>query len=195
MGDDASRMVKHFFEYAFLLKELNKTFITLIPKIDSLKIFKEFRPINLCNIAYKAISKVMVLRLQELMKEIISPNQHAFVKGRLISDNTFLAAKMMNFIHGAKNKKSFWCALKIDFHNAYDRVNWDFLEATLMKMNFSEHITKIIMQCVRTVQYMVLLNGHKVDKVFLKRVLDKRPPVTLLIYNMYECALCHITQS
>lgn len=93
---DIVRMVSSFFSSIFLLKDLNESFITLIPKNQSSQSFNEFRPIGLCNVAYKIISKVMVNRLQAFMKEWISLYQNAFVKGRLISDNIFMASKLMN---------------------------------------------------------------------------------------------------
>ena len=39
---------------------LNSTFITLIPKKDSLDTFYDFRPISLCNLVYKMVTKVIV---------------------------------------------------------------------------------------------------------------------------------------
>lgn len=92
-------MIKHLFDNGYILKQMNKTLITLIPKIDCPATFKDFRPISLCNTAYKAISKVLVLRMQNVMKEVISPNQHAFVKERLISDSVLLTAEMMTYWH------------------------------------------------------------------------------------------------
>ena len=42
---------------------LNSTFIALIPKKDNPQNFAEFRPISLCNLLYKLISKVIAVRL------------------------------------------------------------------------------------------------------------------------------------
>lgn len=115
VGNDLISKVRQTYNSCYLLKELNHTLITLIPKSSCPNTFKEFRLISVCNVAYKIISKLPVLRLQSHMKDLISPNQYAFIKGRLISDSIFLIAEMMNFIHKAKQKKSFWCAIKIDF--------------------------------------------------------------------------------
>lgn len=161
VGNDVVGMIKGFFHSGYILKELNQTLITLIPKTSCPNTCKEFRPISLCNVAYKAITKILVLRLQDMIKEMISPNQNAFIKGRLISDSIFLTAEMMDFIHKAKHRKNFWCAVKIDFFKAYDRVKWSFLEKVLKRMSFPDHLIQIIMQCVSTVQYSLLFNGQK----------------------------------
>ena len=44
---------------------INETYICLIPKIT------EYRPISLCNIIYKIISKVLANRLKRILAEII----------------------------------------------------------------------------------------------------------------------------
>lgn len=73
IGDDVSRAVKEFFGARKLLKEVNGTFIALIPKkmgYDSMDIFI---PISLCKSLYKIISKVLTSRILKLLPSIISP--------------------------------------------------------------------------------------------------------------------------
>ena len=43
---------------------------------------------------------------------------------------------------------------------AYDKVHWDFLENLLRKMGFADHFVRIIMQCVITVSYSIIINGQ-----------------------------------
>lgn len=67
---------------------------------------KDFRPIGLCNTVYKIISKILANRLQPFMDLIIAPNQNAFIRGRQISDNIFLASEIMGTLHKAKKHKT-----------------------------------------------------------------------------------------
>lgn len=50
-------------------------------------------------------------------------------------------------------------ALKLDMIKTYDRVEWDFLEATMQKIGFAKRWVQMVMTCVRTMSFLVLING------------------------------------
>jgi hypothetical protein len=119
-----------------LLREQNKSFIALIPKASGSHTAHQFRPISLCNIVYKIISKILANRLKTTLPKIISPLQSAFVRKRNIQDNSILAHELL---HSFKNKKGKggYMFLKMDMEKAFDKMEWCFLLAIMEKLGFS----------------------------------------------------------
>jgi hypothetical protein len=120
--------VKLFFVTGHIPEGVNATAIVLIPKTEQPETLKDFRPISLCTVIYKVISKCMVNWLRPILGEIVSINQSAFVPGRLITDNALVAFECIHFIEQNKNIEKNLCAYKLDLSKAYDRVDWDFLK-------------------------------------------------------------------
>lgn len=81
IGKDVCAMVKDFFATGELDERMNKTNICLIPKTDRPTSMTEFRPISLCNVEYKIISKILSSILKCILPKIISETQSAFVAG------------------------------------------------------------------------------------------------------------------
>ncbi|KAM2531626.1 hypothetical protein PS1_000337 [Malus domestica] len=108
---------------------LNATYIVLIPKVPHPESVSQFRPISLCNYSYKVLSKVLANWLKVILPKLISPSQNAFVAGRQIQDNIGITHEMFHFFKGRTAKRKFEMGLKLDMQKAYDRVEWDFLDA------------------------------------------------------------------
>eukprot|EP00253_Pinus_taeda_P030007 PITA_30007 len=81
---------------------LNATFIALIPKEAELSTPDKYRPIALCNIIYKIVSKIIASRLKLLLPLIISPEKSGYVEGRQITNGIILTHEI---IHSLKQSK------------------------------------------------------------------------------------------
>lgn len=57
-------MIKQCFEDPSLIRSMNDVVITLIPKVDLVVNLKQWRPISLCNVFYKTITKILAWRLR-----------------------------------------------------------------------------------------------------------------------------------
>jgi hypothetical protein len=122
--------------------KLNSTNITLIPKGDVQETMKDWRPIALCNVLYKIISKVLANRLKLVLDKCISDNQSAFVPGRSILDNAMAAIEIVHYMKTKSKGNKYDAALKLDISKAYDRIDWDYLRDIMIKMGFSAQWVK-----------------------------------------------------
>eukprot|EP00253_Pinus_taeda_P007996 PITA_07996 len=93
------------------LKALNASFIALIPKQENAMTPDGFRPITLCNVVYKIISKVIANRLKPLLPSLISEEQTGYVEGRQILKNIIQAHEVVHSLKSNKqsgNLARFW---------------------------------------------------------------------------------------
>ncbi|XP_054782763.1 uncharacterized protein LOC129290080 [Prosopis cineraria] len=77
---------------------LNAANLVLIPKIECLEMVSQFMPISLCNFAFKVLSKILANRFKGELNDCVSPNQRAFVPGRLIHDNIIKVGEVFHFL-------------------------------------------------------------------------------------------------
>jgi len=151
--------ILHFFNSGVLDRGINSTYIALIPKTQLPSCVTEFRPISLCNVLYKLISKVLANRLKVVLPDIISCTQNAFILGRLIPNNILAAYETMHSMQTQMWSKVGFMGFKLDMSKAYDRVKWSFFEAAMLKLGFADRWVQLIMACVRSVSYSVLQTG------------------------------------
>lgn len=162
LGDDLVKEVLHAMNTATIPDGWNETTIVMIPKIDSPDRVSQFRPISLCNVIYKVLFKMLSNRMKLILPDVISGHQSAFVPGRLITDNILIAYECIHAIKKKKGKTGL-CAVKLDMHKAYDRVEWVFLEKMMFKLGFDARWVKLVMACVSSVKYSVRFNSMETE--------------------------------
>lgn len=114
MSEDIFTMVNNFLSTGKLEDGINKTNICLIPKKLEAKKLVDFRPISLCNISYKIVSKLLSKRLKSVLPDLITETQAAFVEDRLISDNILVAHELLHALNSNNSCSRDYIAVKTD---------------------------------------------------------------------------------
>ncbi|XP_026439688.1 uncharacterized protein LOC113338492 [Papaver somniferum] len=121
VGDDFVAAITNFFSKSKMMKEIN---------------------------IYKCITKIISLRMKNVMQNLISENQYSFIVGRSIQDNILVSHEIVRNYHRTSGSPR--CSLKIDLKKAYDTVSWQAVLSTKKKMGFPDKFIYWISLCMST---------------------------------------------
>lgn len=122
VGDDVWSFVKNAFEQGHFDPRVAEALMVLITKVDVPSSFKNFRPISLCNVLYKLLSKVLVAQLRPYLSALVSPHQSSFIPGRGTVDNAIVLQEIVYTMSRSRKKKGD-LVYKLDLDKAYDGVD------------------------------------------------------------------------
>ena len=147
---------REFHDQCRFVKNLNATFLVLIPKKQTIEDFKDLRPISLVGGLYKILAKVLANRIKRVLDKVISKSQNAFVKGRQILDAVLIANELVD---STMRRKEQGMVCKLDIEKAYDSISWEFLYQVMNRMGFGTRWLSWIKWCISTASFSVLFNG------------------------------------
>ena len=171
-------------ETAYLVKQLStsqkQAVIKLIEKKGRDKRYiQNWRPISLLNVDVKLISKALAEHLKNVLPEITSPNQNAYVKNRCISEGGRLISDLLEMSE-VLNEEGF--LVTIDIEKAFDSVNLHFLIAILEKIGFGTEFIEWIKVLLNN-QESCVINGGKTLKYFkLERGTRQGDPISAYLF-------------
>jgi hypothetical protein len=91
-----------------------------------------------------------------------------------------------------KKGKRGLCAIKLDMHKAYGRVEWIFLEKITMKPGFDRRWVNLIMACVKSVKYRVRFNSIETDTILPTRGLRQGDPLSPYLFLLVAEGLSYM---
>ncbi|KAH9697020.1 reverse transcriptase domain-containing protein [Citrus sinensis] len=168
VGPSFFKLMADIFSSGKIPQELNTTLLILIPKVEHPTSLSMFRPISLCTVAYKTVTKIIANRLQALLPELIGPHQTSFVPGRHIIDNIVVAQDVVHSIRNKIGKRGFM-AIKL---------------------------SRLVMECITSARMSILWNGEATSEFVPGRGIRQGDPLSPYIFVLCIERLSHgITQA
>ncbi|KAK1290278.1 hypothetical protein QJS10_CPB18g01194 [Acorus calamus] len=185
---DLFQAVQYFYRTAKLPISWGATHVALIPKLKNPITLKEYRPISICDTKYKIISKMLVMRLKEVLPHIIGKEQGAFIPGRSIHSHLLLVQEMMHSLKYGCGRKALMAA-KVDLASAYDSIEWEGLFQILRYFQFPDRWIRWVKACVSTTRVAILVNGTPTEWIPVERGLRQGDPLSPYLFAIVVEAL------
>lgn len=105
VGSHITKFVENVFCYGEVSKDMNISLICLIPKQVFLETISQFKPICLTNMVLKVITKVVVVRLKSLIKDLVGSNQATFIPRRHTTYKIIITQEVIHLLSRNRGEK------------------------------------------------------------------------------------------
>lgn len=136
-----------------------------------------YRPLSLL----KILAKVLATRLEKILPTIISEEQNGFIKGRPLFYNVHT---LLNAIFSKNSSLLPEVVISIDAEKAFDRVEWNYLFATLHKFGFGDRFISWIRLLYTSPQPSFRTNDTRSSYFTLSRGTRQGCPLSPLLFAL-----------
>lgn len=191
IGDQVTDIVLYFFNNVVMPASWGKTFVTLIPKKDNPNLVSDYRPISLCNVIYKIVSKILANRLSSILPNLIGWEQSGFVAGRCPFDNIIA---LQEIVHSLERDTINLprMIINIDIEKAYDTIRWSAILATLTRMNFPDHWISWIHTYLNSASFSFFIDGQQTRWIYSSRGVRQGDPISSYLFVLVSQSLTNM---
>ncbi|KAI5715694.1 hypothetical protein M8J77_020891 [Diaphorina citri] len=177
-----TRLMNIIYDTGIWPDELTKTILLPLPKKPNANQCKDYRTISfICHIT-KAITRILIKRIEGKIEEHLGDDQFGFRKGRGTKDAMgclrLLGEKMMEM-----KKKLYICF--IDWEKAFDRVNWNILMKILKEIGLKWKDRRLIRELYKNQKVIVRLEDEETEEVIIGRGVRQGCCMSPALFNLY----------
>ena len=181
IGDLVVRYVNEAKNKGLFFPTQRRGVITLIPKKGDQRYLKNKRAICLLDIVYKIVAKVLANRLMLVIDKLVAPDQTGSIRGRFIGNNLRTIADV---IYYCKSDRSEGILMALDFQNAFNTVEHEFVYNTLKSFNFGSDFISFVRMLYCGTELAVINNGFTSDWFKTTRGLQQGCPLSAPIFAL-----------
>lgn len=115
------------------LRNINNSYISLIPKRDGAATINDYMHLSLLSCTIKLLTKLMANRLQSIILQLVHVNHYGFLKHRTIQD---CVAWAYEYIFQCHKSKEHCFVLMLDFEKAFDKIEHQMILTILQAKGF-----------------------------------------------------------
>ena len=190
LGQDLVEVLNSCYRAGSLTLSQRRGVISLSFKKGDRLDMRNWRPISLLNVDYKLAARAVAARLLKVIHLIVAEDQTCGVPGRYIGENVAFLRDVVSY---ATTFDAPVAILSLDQEKAFDRVDWNFMHATLLKMGFGRSFLKWVHLFYTGVQSSVNVNSYLSRFFSLSRGVRQGCPLSPLLYVLVaEVLACSI---
>lgn len=179
LGQDLVEVLNFCHRSGSLSVSQRRGIISLVFKKGDRLDARNWRPISLLNVDYKLASRVLAGRLLRVIHLVVHRDQTCGVPGRYIGENVAFLRDVVDY---ASYSDVPVALLSLDQEKAFDRVDWQFMRATLSAMGFGPSFISWVNLCYTDVLSAVNVNGYLSSFFPLSRGVRQGCPLSPLLY-------------
>lgn len=181
--DDVKQLLlnsyKHSFENEKLPLSHRESLISLIHKKNDRSDLRNYRPISLSNVDYKILALTLANRVHNVLPNIVSAEQTAYVKKRFIGENI---RHIQDVIHYTTKFNIPGIILFLDFEKAFDSLEWNFMSKCLQKFGFGKKFCKWVKIIYSNPVASIKVNGFLTKLISIERGIKQGCPLSALLF-------------